>query len=290
PPGSGKTMAARRIPSIMPELSCDEALEVTRIYSAAGLLSAGASLITAPPFRMPHHTASGEGITGGGRWCSPGEVTLAHRGILFLDEAPEFRKNLLQSLREPVEQEEVTVVRAEQKVTFPASFQLVMTANPCPCGNLGKNNSLCMCSQEDVAQYWKKIGGALLDRVDIRVPVKPVSSAQMTGEAGEPSSEIKKRILAASSIQENRYRGFHFSRNGRIPPGLMERFCYLRETEKHLLHEAVDKLMLSSRAIHSIMRIARTIADLGGDPEIGKIHLLEAIGHRRYGEQNLFWN
>ncbi|MBN1524357.1 MAG: YifB family Mg chelatase-like AAA ATPase [Spirochaetales bacterium] len=290
PPGSGKTMAARRLPSILPALSVREALEVTRIYSVAGLLPPEAPLMTRPPFRMPHHTASNEGIIGGGKWCNPGEVSLAHRGILFLDEAPEFRKNLLQSLREPIEQEAVTLVRAEQKIRFPSSFQLVLTANPCPCGNLGKFDHLCMCSPDEISRYWRKIGGALLDRIDIRVPVKPVTAAQITGEKGESSSDIRKRINAAAAIQCKRYKNYNFSKNGQIPAGLIEEFCQIDAPQQTLLHNAVDKLRLSSRALHSILKTARTIADLAESGRIEKEHLLEAVGHRRYGEENLFWN
>jgi magnesium chelatase family protein len=192
PPGSGKTMAALRLPGILPPLEPAEALEVTRIHSVAGALDNGGRLITRPPFRTPHHSASCEGVVGGGKWCRPGEVSLAHRGVLFLDEAPEFRKGLLQSLREPIEQQSVTIVRADQKVCYPAGFQLVLTANPCPCGNLGRPEKVCLCSADEVNRYWRKIGGAMLDRIDIRVPVKTVSAYERAGRIERRSAPARR--------------------------------------------------------------------------------------------------
>jgi magnesium chelatase family protein len=290
PPGSGKTMSAQRLPTIMPRLVEAEALEVTRIHSVAGILNNGGRLVTHPPFRSPHHSASAEGIIGGGKWCRPGEVSLAHRGILFLDEAPEFRKGLLQSLREPIEQQSVTIVRADQKVRFPSSFQLVMTANPCPCGNLGRPDKVCLCGADEVNRYWRKLGGALLDRIDIRIPVKPVSALELTTDHNESSETIRTRIGRIVVRQEARFHGYPFSRNGQIPPGLIEKFCPLDDPELSLLSTALDKLSLSSRAFHSIVKIARTIADIEGSEKIAKEHVLEAIQHRRFGEENMFWS
>jgi magnesium chelatase family protein len=289
PPGSGKTMAAQRLPSILPPLTPEEALEVTRIHSVAGALDNGGRLITRPPFRAPHHSASLEGIVGGGRWCRPGEVSLAHRGVLFLDEAPEFRRGLMQSLREPIERQSVTIVRADAKVSFPSSFQLVLTANPCPCGNLGRPDKVCLCSPEEVNRYWRRLGGALLDRVDIRVPVKPVSAYELTSTAAEPSAAVRGRIEQVAAVQAKRYRGLSFSRNGQLPAGLIEKYCPLDGETLSLLSQAVDKLSLSSRAFHSILKIARTIADLNGEEKIGKEAVLEAVQHRRFGEENAFW-
>ncbi|MBN2352420.1 MAG: YifB family Mg chelatase-like AAA ATPase [Spirochaetales bacterium] len=289
PPGSGKTMAARRLPGILPPLSAEESLEVTRIHSVAGTLDNGGRLITRPPFRAPHHSASLEGVIGGGKWCRPGEVSLAHRGVLFLDEAPEFRRGLMQSLREPIEQQSVTIVRADQKVSFPSSFQLVLTANPCPCGNLGRQDKVCLCSPEEVNRYWRRLGGALLDRVDIRVPVKPVRAYDLTGSRTESSDEVRERIERVAAVQAERYRGLSFSRNGQLPAGLIEKYCPLDGETLSLLSRAVEKLSLSSRAFHSILKIARTIADLEGEEKIGKEALLEAVQHRRYGEENAFW-
>jgi magnesium chelatase family protein len=289
PPGSGKTMAARRMPGILPALDHTEALEVTRIHSVAGLLGPGARLITRPPFRAPHHSASNEGVIGGGRSCRPGEVSLAHRGVLFLDEAPEFNKALLQSLREPVEQRTVTIVRADQKVSYPAAFQLVLTANPCPCGNLGRPDRVCLCSVDETARYWRRLGGALLDRVDVRVPVKPVAFRELTGGRTASSRELRARVERARQAQAERYRGLPFTCNGEIPPGMIEQFCRLDDSLLSLLSRAVEKLSLSSRAFHSVLKIARTIADLEGEERIGKEHVLEAVQHRRYGEENSFW-
>jgi len=288
PPGSGKTMSVRRLPSILPELALSEALEVTRIHSVAGLLKDG-KLIRRPPFRMPHHSASLEGIIGGGRSCRPGEVSLAHRGVLFLDEAPEFRKGLLQALREPIEQEIVTLVRAEQKLSFPSSFQLVLTANPCPCGNLGRSEHICMCSHEEINRYWRRLGQALLDRIDLRLPVQPVPSYELALTKNESSAEISQRIKKAVAIQQERYSQEKFSRNGQIPSGLLEKYCPLDERLVQLLAQAAQKLSLSSRAFHSIIKIARTIADLEASDKINREHILEAIQYRRYGDDNFFW-
>ena len=288
-PGCGKTMAARRLPTILPELEREEALLVTRIHSIAGVLPPNAGLITRPPFRMPHHTASAEGIIGGGAVPRPGEVSLAHGGVLFLDEAPEFRQNLLQALREPVEEQMVTIARAAFTFRFPASFQLVLAANPCPCGNLGRGERACICSSSEVHRYWKRIGGALLDRVDIRVPLKPVPADEMTGETGITSREVKMRVQQATALQKERYRNLVFSSNARIPPGLLSEYCRLDHKCTGIFNKAINKLAISSRACHSILKIARTIADLAGAESIREDHLLEAVQHRRYGDNDLFW-
>jgi magnesium chelatase family protein len=289
PPGSGKTMAARRLPTILPPLSRQEALEVTQIHSLAGTLDKGCGLIRHAPFRMPHHSASQEGIIGGGKVPKPGEVSLAHHGILFLDEAPEFRKNILQALREPIEAEKVIISRAQMSLWYPASFQLVLAANPCPCGNLGRKEKVCLCSSSDVFRYWKRIGNVLLDRIDIRVPVSPVPMEEIVGGAGTSSSGIRSRIIKAVKIQHTRYARLPFSRNSRIPPGLLDRFCKLDKECAHLLIRAMKKVSISSRSVHSILKIARTVADLDESVNIEKDHLLEAIQHRRYGENDFFW-
>ena len=290
PPGSGKTMAARRLPSILPPLSWEEALAVTRIHSVAGVLPPACGLIRRPPLRMPHHGASSEGIIGGGKSPRPGEASLAHEGVLLLDEAAEFRATLLQSLREPLEEGSVTIARAGSTVQYPASFQLVLTANPCPCGNLGRAQAVCSCSPAEVRSYWRKLGGALLDRVDIRVPLKPVSAAEMTDGAGESSAELAEKVAGAVKLQRRRYAGLAFSRNGRLPPGLVERFCAPGPAGIGLLAQAMSQLDLSSRAYHAILKVARTIADLAESESIGRDHLLEAIQHRRYGDADIFWS
>ncbi len=290
PPGSGKTMAAKRLPTLFPPVGRKESIEITKIYSMAGLLSLGSGLITQRPFRMPHHSASHEGLIGGGKHARPGEVTLAHKGILFLDEAPEFRQNLLQGLREPIENRKVTIVRAEKNILYPASFQLILTANPCPCGNLGRDERVCYCSTREIQGYWKRLGGALLDRIDIRVPVKPVSVEKMTGEKGEASEQVRERVTAVIKIQTDRYKDYSFNWNAHIPAGLIEKFCYLNNECALILAKATQKLSLSSRACHSIIKVARTIADLDGSESILKVHILEAVQHRRYGEEDVFWS
>lgn len=289
PPGSGKTMAAHRLPTILPPLSEQESLEVTQIHSLAGMLTKDSGLIGNAPLRIPHHSASTEGVIGGGRIPRPGEVSLAHHGILFLDEAPEFRKNVLQALREPIEAEKVIITRVRSNVWYPASFQLVLAANPCPCGNLGRKDKVCLCGSKEVYYYWKKIGGALLDRIDIRVPVQPVSPDAIIGDKGSSSQEARARVMRAVKIQRERYANLGFSSNSRIPPGLLDRFCVLDTSCAHLLVKAIKKISISSRAVHSILKITRTIADLDESPVIKEEHVLEAIQHRRYGDNDFFW-
>ncbi|MBN2657139.1 MAG: YifB family Mg chelatase-like AAA ATPase [Spirochaetales bacterium] len=290
PPGSGKTMASLRLPGILPDLSIEEALEVTRIWSQAGKLPEGVPMIRERPFRMPHHSASKEGIVGGGSEIMPGEVSLAHRGVLFLDETPEFGSSLLQGMREPIENGKISIARAGNSYWYPADFQLVMAANPCPCGNLGKEGSACVCSANEIHRYWKKIGGALLDRIDMRVPVKPVDPAYLLEEESESSAAIKSRVSAAAAIQEKRFAGEAFSRNGRIPAGAVKKYCKLNEETRVLFTDTVSKLSLSSRACHSVLKISRTIADLEGADTIQRDHFLEAVYYRRYGDRDIFWN
>jgi len=290
PPGSGKTMAARRLPSLLPLLERDESLTVTRIHSIAGILPPGTGLVARPPFRMPHQSASSEGIIGGGRFARPGEVSLAHHGVLFLDEAPEFGMSLLQGLREPVEDGWVSIARAGSSVRFPACFQLVLSFNPCPCGNLGRDSHACICSAAEIGRYWRRVGGALLDRIDIRFPLKPVPTSQMClpTRPGE-GAEMAQRVAKAAAIQRARHAGREFCWNARIPPGLIDALCPLSASCLHALAEATKHLSISSRAYHSILRIARTIADLEGAEQITEEHLNEAVQHRRYGDNDFFW-
>ncbi len=283
PPGSGKTLSVSRLPTILPKLNREESLEVTKLHSIAGLLPSDSGVISCRPFRVPHHSASIEGIMGGGRIPKPGEVSLAHRGVLFLDEAFEFKKSVLQGLREPVESGNINLSRVGRKIQFPADFQLVMTANPCPCGNLGKENAICVCSVTEIHRYWKKMGEALLDRIDIRVPVRYVGINKILRDSGESSSAIAARVLRAVEIQENRYRNLPFNRNSRIPPSLINDICGLNHGLEVFLTEAIKKLALSSRAHHSILKVARTIADLAENKDIREEHLLEAIHHRQFG-------
>ncbi|MBN2737331.1 MAG: YifB family Mg chelatase-like AAA ATPase [Spirochaetales bacterium] len=289
PPGSGKTMAARRLPGLLPDLAREEALMVTRIYSAAGLFHPQ-GLLRRPGFRAPHHTASSEGVIGGGKNPRPGEVSLAHGGVLFLDEAPEFKKSLLQTLREPIEQQRVTISRANGSVWFPASFQLVLAANPCPCGNLGRKESTCHCAAREIYRYWQRLGGALLDRIDIRVPLSPTSPEELIGEKGESTEIIRQRVNRVVDIQARRYEGLGFKRNARLPPGMVDRFCILDKESRSVFTEAIKKMGLSSRACHSVLKLARTIADLDNSQMILKYHLLEAVQHRRYGDGDYYWS
>lgn len=288
PPGVGKTMAARRLPTILPDMDGRDAVEATKIHSLAGTLSPQTGLLRRPPFRSPHHGASAEGVIGGGRWIRPGEISLAHGGVLFLDEAPEFRVDILQALREPVEEGRISIARAETTAVFPARFQLVLAANPCPCGSLGRPGAVCLCSIQDLRRYWKKLGGPLLDRIDIRVPVKPSSLGELRQE-GEDSRTIRRRVLAARIRQSRRYDGMSFSVNGRMPPGAVDRFCVLTPEAISLLERETGSLGVSSRAIHSILRVARTIADLAGEDTIEKPHVEEAVELRRYGDEDPFW-
>ncbi len=290
PPGSGKTMAAKRLATLLPPLTREEALTVTRIHSVAGLLPADTGLIRMRPFRTPHHTASTEGMIGGGKVTGPGEVSLAHEGVLFLDEAPEFHQSLLQSLREPIEDERVTIVRAGRSIHYPASVQLVMASNCCPCGNLGHENRICICSHYEIERYWKRLGNALLDRIDIRIPVQPVPIAQIIGEGGESSAEVRSRVVRARELQRRRFASESFSWNSRILPGKMSVYCLLDKKCSRVLLDAVKKLALSSRACHSILKVARTIADLAGSTAILQEHVDEAVQHRRYGEEDPFWS
>ncbi|RKX93987.1 MAG: ATP-binding protein [Spirochaetes bacterium] len=289
PPGSGKTMSALRLPGILPDLTRDEAVEVTRIHSISGKLDSRKGLVKRPPVRMPHHTASREGLIGGGRDQLPGEISLAHRGILFLDEAPEFNKTLLQSLREPLERGRVDIARSDIHYWYPARFQLIMTANPCPCGNLGKGNRSCFCSIQEIRKYWKKVGGALMDRIDIRIPVESVKSSILMGEKGETSRSIRERVGKAVEIQRRRFKKTSFSKNVEIPAASLLEYCILSSSGKEAFTRASEKLELSSRACHSVLRVARTIADLEGKDILEKDHIYEAVQHRRYGDGDYFW-
>ncbi|MBT3275627.1 MAG: YifB family Mg chelatase-like AAA ATPase [Spirochaetales bacterium] len=290
PPGAGKTMAARRLPGILPSLSRENSVAVTRIHSLAGALPQGSGLIKIPPFRMPHHSASAEGLIGGGRSIRPGEVSLAHAGVLLLDEAPEFGKHLLQSLREPVEAGRVDIARAGMSAWYPADFQLIMTANSCPCGNLGRTDGVCICTRLEIQKYWKKLGGPLLDRIDMRVPVKPVDPANLLTNESESSKSIKMLVDTAVANQEKRFARESFSRNARIPAGSVKKYCPLDAETKALFARTVGMLSLSSRACHSVLKISRTVADLSDSVKIGRDHFLEAVYYRRYGDQDLFFD
>ncbi len=290
PPGVGKTMSVNRINSIIPDLTKIEALETTRIWSLAGKLKDESNIINRPPVRRPHHGASLEGIIGGGKLGNPGEVSLAHNGYLFLDEIPEFKSSIIQSLREPLEEFKVSLSRASRSTWYPADFRLIATANPCPCGNLGKEDGICMCSEKEIRRYWKKMGGAIMDRIDIRVPVEPVSTDVMMGEKSLSSIEIKKRVTKAVKIQRERFLQKDINSNSRIAPGDIDMFCNLDSKTKKVFIHGVSTLSLSSRGCHSVLKIARTIADLDGKVSIEEKHILEAFTFRRYGDEDYYFS
>jgi magnesium chelatase family protein len=289
PPGCGKTMAGFRFPGILPALSRQESLEVSRIHSLAGLIPQEGGLICRPPYRSPHHSASSEGIAGGGTAMRPGEISLAHKGVLFLDEAPEFRKNILQNLREPLEYGSISIARAGRSFRFPADFQLLLSANPCPCGNLGRSDNLCVCSMNEVNIYWKRIGGALMDRIDIRVPLLPPSSESLFKNTSENTESIKTRVEKAVRVQTERYRKEIFKRNGKISPGKLNYYCPLTDSAVKMLNDTVRLMDLSARAVSSIMKISRTIADFEQADSIDASHVLEAAQYRRHGDVKKIW-
>lgn len=281
PPGAGKTMISERIPTILPAPVFEEALETTRIYSSVGLLGRNGSLMTVRPFRSPHHTVSDAGLIGGGIIPRPGEVSLAHNGVLFLDELPEFRKNVLEVLRQPLENGEVTIARAQLAVTFPARFMMVAAMNPCPCGYRGDPKHECKCATLAVQRYWSKISGPLLDRIDIHVEVPSVAWKEMTAKAeGESSETIRERVNKARGIQLARLEKTGIYSNAQMGNKHLKEFCSLDDESMRVLERAVEMLRLSARAYHRILKISRTIADLEESPDIHSHHVAEAIQYR----------
>jgi magnesium chelatase family protein len=281
PPGAGKTMLAKRIPAILPDLSFDESIEITRIYSVMGLLPPHSSLIAARPFRSPHHTISDAGLIGGGQIPKPGEVSLSHHGVLFLDELPEFKKNVLEVLRQPLEEGRVTISRALSSLTFPSSFMLIAAMNPCPCGFYTDPNRECTCTMPQILRYRSKISGPLMDRIDLHVEVPAVKYRDLTGDtSGEDSETIKTRVNQAREIQRGRFTGKKIYSNAQMTPRHLKKFCQIGETSKTLLEQAIDKLGLSARAYTRILKIARTIADLEGVEDIATHHISESIQYR----------
>jgi magnesium chelatase family protein len=300
PPGAGKTLLARALPSIMPRLDIREALEISRIYSVSDLLPADSPLVRSRPFRAPHHTISHAGLVGGGRWPRPGEISLAHRGVLFLDELPEFDSRSLEVMRQPLEDHVVTIARASGSLTFPANFMLVAAMNPCPCGWYGDALKECTCSTTQVLRYQKRISGPLLDRIDIHISVPRVEYEKLAGDRmGEPSEKIRTRVEKAREIQRKRFTetvGAHLgsphSGDGRAPlqvnadmgPAEVREYCELDESGKQLIRAAMKQMNLSARAYHRILKLARTIADLAGCERIETPHLAEAIQYRPRGQ------
>ena len=284
PPGSGKTLLARSLPSILPRMSRQEALETTKIYSIAGALPADTPLITERPFRSPHYTISNAGLVGGGRTLRPGEITMSHRGVLFLDELPEFSHTALESLRQPVEDKVVTISRVSGTVTYPASFMLLGAMNPCPCGYFTHPKKECTCTPSAVSRYQKRISGPLLDRIDIFVEVPPVEYEKLVEEQpAETSAEVRVRVERARQVQEKRFANHEFLCNAEMGPAEVWNICPLDVHAKSLLQAATQQLNLSARSFHRILKVSRTIADLDGAEEIGVAHLAEALQYRARG-------
>lgn len=288
PPGAGKTMLARRIPTIMPELTFEESLELTRIYSIAGMLQPEHPFITKRPFRSPHHTCSPQALAGGGKNPKPGEVTLAHRGVLFLDEMPEFARRSLEILRQPLEDKSIRISRVYGTYEFPASFILCAAMNPCPCGHYPDMN-LCRCTAGEVSHYLGKISQPLLDRIDICADVPPVSFSQLSGRSGgECSEDIRKRVENVRLIQQQRYQKEGIRFNGELHGSQVMRYCKMDEAGRKLMERAFTKISLSARGYHRILKVARTIADMDGSEMIGSRHIGEALTYRAFDKK--YWN
>ncbi len=280
PPGTGKSLLARCLPGILPPLSLEEALEVTRIYSAAGLLPSGTVLLRERPFRAPHHTISYAGMVGGGAGVPvPGEITLAHLGVLFLDELPEFDRKVLEALRQPLEDRVITITRAGVSVTFPASFTLVGAMNPCPCGYLGDPHHACKCRPFEIQRYWKKLSGPFLDRIDLYVKVPRLSREELLGEGGgEPSASVRERVQAARELQRERFKAP--KTNAEMNLREVKRYCRLSPEASSILSRAIDHYGLSARAYSRVLKVSRTIADLEGSDIIRPEHVAEALQYR----------
>lgn len=281
-PGTGKTMLARRLPTILPDMTLDEALETTKIYSVAGLLPADTSLIATRPFRSPHHTISDAGLIGGGPIPKAGEVSLAHNGVLFLDELPEFKKNVLEVLRQPLEDGKVTISRAAVSMTFPCNFMLVASMNPCPCGHLGDPTKDCSCAAIDVHRYRSKISGPLLDRIDIHIEVPPVKFKELSSpdSTSDPTAEIRQRVNRTRALQAERFAGTGIKLNSEMTPKLIKRFVKPGTGGMELLETAVERLGLSARAYDRILKLSRTIADMARSADVAPEHIAEAIQYR----------
>lgn len=288
PPGSGKTMMAKRIPTILPDLTVNESIEITKIYSVAGLLREKESLVTQRPFRSPHHTISNVAMVGGGRVPKPGEVSFSHNGVLFLDELPEFSRGVLEELRQPLEDGDVTVSRINGTITFPANLMFVASMNPCPCGYYGYSDK-CRCTTTQINKYMGKVSGPLLDRIDVQVEATAVDYEDMQStQPTESSADIKKRVVAAHEIQKQRYKkeGIYF--NSQLSAAQTEKYCRLGSNESELIKAAFDRLNFSARAYHKLLKLARTIADLDGEENINVRHIAEAIQLRNLDRRLLY--
>jgi magnesium chelatase family protein len=280
-PGAGKTLLARRLPTILPPMLLQEALEATKLYSVAGLLGAGQSLITERPFRAPHHTVSHAGLVGGGSYPRPGEISLAHHGVLFLDELPEFQRDVLEVLRQPLEDGNVTIARAQQSLSFPSRFQLVAAMNPCPCGFFGDPRRACVCSPTQIRRYLMRISGPLLDRIDIHIEVPRLTPTELMGKAiGESSATVRARVCRARARQVERLRPDGLTCNAQLRAKQLRAHCHLDAAAHDLLKTAINQFSLSARAYDRILKVGRTIADLDGADTIQLHHIAEAINYR----------
>lgn len=272
-------MIAKRIPTILPNLTFNEALEITKIHSIAGILNTG-NLVTKRPFRSPHHTITENGLIGGGKIPKPGEISLAHLGVLFLDELLEFNKNTLEVLRGPIEDRSVNISRVGINISYPCNFMLVASMNPCPCGYYGSKIKECTCTEKQRSSYRAKLSGPMIDRFDIHIQVPPIDYKKIIGNSGESSEEIKRRVDKARCIQEKRFKEYSIYSNSELTPKLLEKYCRLDKNTNQVLNNSIDKLKLSTRAYSKILKVARTIADLDEKKDIELEHILEAIQYR----------
>ncbi len=281
PPGSGKTMLAKSLPSIMPPLTIDEAFEVTKLYSISGLTNSENPFVKERPFRHPHHSASAVSLVGGGTFPKPGEISLADRGVLFLDEFPEFTREVIENLRQPLEDGQVSISRAQGSVTFPARFILVAAMNPCPCGNSTDPQKACTCTPSQVSRYKRKLSGPIMDRIDLHIEVPRLKFEKLSSEGlGEKSFDIRKRVVGTRDIQSKRFKNMKIFTNSEMDSKLLRKHCAIGETEKELLRNAIKQMNLSPRGYYRLLKVARTIADLNGEENIKSSHLAEAIQYR----------
>lgn len=289
PPGAGKSMLAKRLPTILPEMTFEESIETTKIHSVAGILDKNNPIVTTRPFRSPHHTISSAGLTGGGTVPRPGEISLAHNGVLFLDELPEFKRDAMEALRQPLEDGRVTVSRVSGTITYPSTITLVAAMNPCPCGFYGHPTKPCTCSQNTVHKYLSRVSGPMLDRIDLHVEVPPVEYASLNDKTpSESSAAILERVNRARKIQTERYRGTGVTCNARLTPALLRKYCVLTDDAANYLRRSFDEIGLSARAYDRILKVARTIADLAGSELIDKQHIFSAIRFRTLDRK--YWN
>lgn len=281
PPGSGKTMLARRVPTILPPMSVDEAIEMTKLYSVAGLLPPNTGLLTTRPFRSPHHTSSNAALVGGGSVPRPGEVSLAHNGVLFLDELPEFRREVLEVLRQPLEDGVVSIARVQASIVYPARFMLIAAMNPCPCGYFGDGQRACTCTPTQIRKYQQKVSGPLMDRIDIHIEVPRLPPDDLLrSQPGESSAAIRERVIRARQLQQRRFEGTGVRCNAQMTARMLRQFCPLSEEVKAMLRQVSQQMGISARAFDRIVKLARTIADLAGEEQIGVAHVAEAVQYR----------